>query len=206
MSVQPLDELFAGHAGPWTEEEWLGLPESMGRVELLDGALLVSPHPAMTHQRMVRNLADAMQDRAPERFEIFEGINIRVGAGRILIPDVVVISPSGLEATICEPEPVVLAVEVTSPSNAWTDRVIKPDAYARAGIPNYLRVDLDQGAERVTAMAYSLTPGGVYAEISRSDNSGLLVLDRPFPVELALPILARATRAPRRGVHRPPPP
>lgn len=40
MSAQPLDELFAGHAGAWTEQEWAVLPESMGRVELLDGALI----------------------------------------------------------------------------------------------------------------------------------------------------------------------
>ena len=37
MSAQPLEELFAGHAGPWTEQEWAALPESMGRVELLEG-------------------------------------------------------------------------------------------------------------------------------------------------------------------------
>ncbi|MBV9061072.1 MAG: hypothetical protein JO296_10020 [Pseudonocardiales bacterium] len=40
MSAQPLDELFARHAGAWTEQEWAVLPESMGRVELLDGALI----------------------------------------------------------------------------------------------------------------------------------------------------------------------
>jgi len=35
----------------------------------------------MAHQRMVRNLADAMKVRATERFEIFEGVNARVGVG-----------------------------------------------------------------------------------------------------------------------------
>lgn len=57
MCAQPLDELFAGHAGPWTEQEWAGLPESMGRVELLDPALIVSPFPTVAHQRLARNLA-----------------------------------------------------------------------------------------------------------------------------------------------------
>ncbi len=46
-------EHFAGHAVPWTEQEWAALPESMGRVELL----VVSPFPAVSHQRLVRNLA-----------------------------------------------------------------------------------------------------------------------------------------------------
>lgn len=62
MSVQPLDDAFAGHVGPWTEEDWLALPGGMGRVELLDGTLLVSPNPGGPHQRMVRNLADAVAE------------------------------------------------------------------------------------------------------------------------------------------------
>jgi hypothetical protein len=65
VSAQPLDELFAAHAGPWTEQEWAALPESMGRVELLDGALVVSPFPAVSHQRLVRNLARALEEAAP---------------------------------------------------------------------------------------------------------------------------------------------
>lgn len=81
MSVQPLDELFSGHAGPWTEEEWAALPESMGRVELLDGTLVVSPFPAASHQRLVRNLGRALEDAATAGFEVFDGLNIRVSRG-----------------------------------------------------------------------------------------------------------------------------
>ena len=132
MCAQPLDELFAGHAGPWTEQEWAGLPESMGRVELLDGALVVSPFPAVAHQRLVRNLARALEMAAPAGFEVFEGLNVRVGRDRIMLPDIVVLDEPGLDAVIVEPDPVVLVVEVTAPSNAWVDRLVKPDAYARA--------------------------------------------------------------------------
>lgn len=136
MSVQPLDGLLASHAGhPWTEQDWLALPERMGRVELLDGTLLVSPYPAAPHQRMVRNLADALEASAPERFEVFEGLNVRVGVGRILIPDIVVLTPPGLDETILDPEPVQLVVEVASPSNAWADRVTKPDATREPAFP-----------------------------------------------------------------------
>ncbi len=58
-----------------------------------------------------------------------------------MIPDIVVLNEPGLDAVIFEPDPVALVVEVTSPSNAWVDRLVKPDAYANAGIPYFLRID-----------------------------------------------------------------
>lgn len=196
MSVQPIDEAFAGHAGPWTENDWLALPESMGRVELLDGSLLVSPHPAGPHQRIVRNLAGVLEAAALDEFEIFEGLHVRVAPGSVLIPDIAVLNTPGLDHTIFDAELADLVVEVTSPSNSWNDRVTKLYAYARAGIPNYLRVDLDQGVERVSATAYALTSDGVYADVTRLDLNGRPLLDHPFPVALALTELATATRRP----------
>ena len=194
MSAQPLDELFAGHGGPWTEAEWLALPESMGRVELLDGALVVSPNAGLPHQRMLGNLWQVLRQAAPSGFEVIAGANVRVRPGGILIPGIAVLSAPGLDGAICDARHVVLAVELTSPSNAWADRLVKPEAYARAGIPYYLRVDLDRGPEQLAAVLYTLAPGAQYAEIARSDIAGLLVLDRPFAVTLDLPALARTTR------------
>lgn len=198
MSVRPLDDGFAVHAGPWTEEEWLALPESLGRVELLDGSLIVSPLPGYSHQRMVRNLAQALERAAPHECEVFPGGNVRVRAGGILIPDIIVVTPPGLELKIVDAAAVSIVVEVTSPSTAWSDRLVKPEAYARAGIPCYLRIDLDRGVDQVGAVLYTLDPDGVYAEAARATETGRLMLDRPFPVDLDLTILATATRYPRR--------
>ena len=198
MSVQPLDDVFAGHAGPWTEEEWLALPETMGRVELVDGTLLVSPHPAFPHQRLVVNLTYVLRVAAPAGMEVLEAVNIRVSPGRIMIPDIAVLATPGLQGVISDAASVMLAVEVTSPSTGWADRLVKPDAYARGGIPHYLRIDLDRGVDQLGATAYELTPGGTYAEAARASDAGRLVLDRPFPIDLDLTTLATATRYPRR--------
>jgi len=84
MSVPTLD----GHAQAWTEEEFLALPETVWpRLELLDGALLVSPAPHKAHQRFSRALANAMDAVLPSGWEVLEGINVRLATGRILIPD-----------------------------------------------------------------------------------------------------------------------
>jgi Uma2 family endonuclease len=194
VGAQPLDELFAGHAGPWTEQEWAALPESMGRVELLDGALVVSPFPAVGHQRLVRNLARVLEAAAPPRFEVFEGLNIRVGRDRIMIPDIVVLNEPGLNGVIVDADPVALIVEVTSPSNAWVDRLVKPEAYAYAGIPYFLRVDLDRTGTELGATSYSLARDGFV--VSARAAGGRLTLEKPFHADLDLAALATATRYP----------
>jgi len=92
MSVPTLDE----HAQAWTEEEFLALPETVWpRLELLDGALLVSPAPRKSHQRVSRAFANAIDAAVLEGWEVLEGINVRLTTGRIFIPDLVVVREIG---------------------------------------------------------------------------------------------------------------
>lgn len=191
MSVQVVDDPFPGHSGPWTEEDWLALPESNHRVELLDGSLVVSPLAVVSHQRVTRNTARALERAAPRGFEVFEGLNVRTVPGTILIPDVVVLSIEGLDGKVVDPEHVALVAEVTSPSNSWFDRRVKRELYADAGIATYLRIDLHRGVDPISATAYGLGADG-YDEVGSA--TGRLVLRAPFPVELDVPELARATR------------
>jgi Uma2 family endonuclease len=164
----------------------------MGRVELLDGALIVSPFPAVSHQRLVRNLARALEAAAPAGFEVFDGLNIRVGRDRIMIPDIVVLHEPAPDAVVVEPDQVALVVEVTSPSNACVDRLVKPDAYARAGIPYFARVALDRNSAELDATSYALT--GERFVVSARAAGGRLTFDKPFPADLDLAALATATR------------
>lgn len=181
------------HAGPWTEQDYFALPADRQRIELLDGSLLVSPSAGFRHQRLSFQLCYALSAAAPVGFEVLEAINVRVAPGRILIPDLAVVSPPGVERTVAEPADVALVVEITSPGNAVIDRALKPTLYAQAGIPNYLLIEL--GAEPPTAVVFGLRRSR-YVQLQRVGRGEPLRLDKPFGVDVDLAVLATATRPP----------
>jgi Uma2 family endonuclease len=83
------------HAGPWTEADYLQLPDDGLRIELVDGSLLVNPLPHTAHQRLDSRLWRALDSAAPPGFERLEGVGVRVAEGRILIPDLSVVTKPG---------------------------------------------------------------------------------------------------------------
>jgi len=56
-------------------------------------------------------------------------------------PGVTVYRADTIDITPTRPEHVLLVVEVVSPGSETTDRIVKADQYARAGIPFYWRVE-----------------------------------------------------------------
>ena len=93
--MQPVLDVFA-QTDPWTEAEFLALPADR-RVERLDGALLASPSARLRHQRLLSRPAMALDAAVPPRFEVLKSINVRVGPGKIRIPNLAVISIPGLD-------------------------------------------------------------------------------------------------------------
>ncbi len=187
----PIPQVFE-HVGPWTEKEFLALPVDR-RIELLDGALLVSPSARGKHQRLSLRLAFALDAAVPVGLEVLEAINVRVGPGKILIPDLAVITVPGLDLAVYQAADVVLVVEIAGPGTAVVDRVVKPQLYAQAGIPHYLRIEQDEAGP--SAVAYRLQRNH-YVEVARADPGQPLVLTEPFLVTLDLAALATATRPP----------
>lgn len=69
-------------------------------------------------------------------------INLRVGPDRIFIPDVTVIDAAvDVNELVADAADVRLVAGIGSPSTLLVDRLIKPRAYADAGIPTMLRVE-----------------------------------------------------------------
>jgi hypothetical protein len=75
-------------------------------------------------------------------------------------------------------ERVVLAAEVVSRSSRSDDRFRKPALHAQAGIPCYLRVEL----EPPHVVAYRVGADGLYEEVGRAAPGEVLTLTEPFPV------------------------
>lgn len=179
------------HVGPWTERDYLALPDDRRRIELLDGGLLVSPAAGGRHQRLSSQLWHALGRAAPGWLEVLEAINVRVAPGRILIPDLVVVANPGVDLTVWDPADVAMVVEIVSPGSIATDRAIKPQLYSAAGIEHYLRIELSNPGP--TSMVYRLRRGH-YVAVGSSGPAQPLCLTEPFPVDLDLPELAAATR------------
>ncbi|WP_030742170.1 Uma2 family endonuclease [Streptomyces sp. NRRL F-5135] len=136
------------HSGPWTVDDVLALPEDkQNRIELVGGALLMSPSPGVPHQRASHRLA-ALLDSAVEAsglpVEVLEAVNVVVPDG-LLIPDIAVVdADAAADATVTvDAHDVLVVIEIASPSTRVTDRKMKPTLYAAAGIPHYWRLELE---------------------------------------------------------------
>ena len=168
-----------GHGLPYTEEEFLALGECPERVELFDGSLLVTPAPTPRHQHISRKLANAL-DTSHGDLYVVEAVNVRLQAGRIPIPDIVITSMIDFDAPIIDADVVQLVCEIVSPSNASADKVLKMHHYAAAGIPWYLLVEQETGALHL----YRLE-GNHYVEHSVTHAGQLLRLKEPLEATIA---------------------
>ena len=121
-----------------SEEEFLALPESADRIELVDGEVIVSPSPGVWHQELLARIAHRLrswqEEHAAAAFVGLAPLDVRFAPGRILQPDVFVC----LEPVPFDHEGPLdripdLCVEVLSTNRAY-DRLTKRVVYASSGV------------------------------------------------------------------------
>ena len=193
MSAAVPIEFFSDR--PWTEADFLALPDSRSRIELLDSELLVSPAAGSPHQRMSFRFCIVLERARPDGLEVLEAVNVRVDPGTILIPDLVVVRRPGTGTVVWDAVDVLMVVEIVSPGSARADRAVKPQLYAAAGIAHYLRIELGASGTGPSAVGYELRDGR-YVEVVRADPGERLRLASPFPVDVDLGELFAADRPP----------
>jgi Uma2 family endonuclease len=83
-------------------------------------------------------------------------------------------------------EEVLLAVEIISPGSKQTDTLVKPVEYAKAGIPHYWVIDLDDPLSLAT---YHLAGDFGYQEAPAV--TGMFETSEPFSLRVDLATLAQ---------------
>ncbi len=127
-----------------SEAEFLSLPESVERIELIDGEVIVSPSPLFWHQEVLGRLVFEVRRWAEGRSGITVAqapLDVRFAPGRILQPDAMVFLD---RIDRQEPGPITrvpeICVEVLSVNRAY-DRVTKRFVYGSAGVVEYWIID-----------------------------------------------------------------
>jgi len=145
--------------------------------------------PRIRHQNALRRLANALEATAPAALLVVEGVGVVLAPDQRPVPDLVVLRGADSESELYNvpAEFVIVAAEVVSPSTRSADRFTRPALYAQAGIPCYLRVEL----EVPHVIAYCLGADGLYEEAGRAEPGEVLTLTEPFPIKVDPATLVR---------------
>lgn len=188
---RPPRRLLAVAAGPMTVAQYAALGETEdGCAELVNGRLIMSPSPLRRHNVAGRNLMVQLLGQVPDDLEVLYDLDVDLELaapdkpGFVRRPDVFVAQRSAgkrqdAEGGFIRASEVVIVVEVLSPSSRKTDYRAERAEYAKAGIPFYWIVDLDEPV--------SLTPmhlAGAFGYQEAPAETGVYETDAPFPLKI----------------------
>ena len=167
------------------------MPDDGHRYELLGGSIVVNAAPTPRHQLASGVLYDLLRAGCPPGHAVlYAPVDLDLPGEQRVEPDLVVVPHASIGAERLS-LPVLLVVELVSPSTRVWDTVAKREAYAEAGIGHYWLVDTRQGRERFTAL--SLRAGArEYRVVADSDTA----IDVSEPIAVSVP-LARLFELPR---------
>jgi Uma2 family endonuclease len=163
----------------WTVADLADTPDDGLRYELVDGVLLVSPAPTNRHQIAVGELHLLLRSAAPADVRVMLApTDYQPTDRRSLQPDLLVARRTDVGD---EPisAPLLLAVEVLSPSTRSVDLLLKHGVYAESGVASYWTVDPAAPSVRAWRLA-----DGAYVEVGAAEGEQPLELDEPFPVRV----------------------
>lgn len=191
MAIQPVSQ-----AHLLTVAEYLEIGEvEPGYTELVEGRLLVSPSPAMRHNRVSKRLAFLLDAQLAPAHETIQDIDLDLqldpsdAPGTVRRPDLVVVSSAVVSRVeekggVLRASDVALVIEVLSPGSRRIDHVAKRSEYADAGIGHYWIIDIEPP---VSLLACHLA--GAFGYADGGPVTGRFVTAAPLPVTIDLDAL-----------------
>ncbi|MFC4032732.1 Uma2 family endonuclease [Streptomyces polygonati] len=173
------ERITAEQYDSWSDEQCAG-------IEVVDGMVVVSPSASVRHSRVARIIANALDAAAGPEWNADTDFDVRLHDVPLTNrrPDVVVYRADRIDSLPMRPEYVLLVVEVVSPGSETTDRIVKLDQYARAGIPCYWRVEQIATTTCVVHTYLLDASSGRYRD--GDVFTGVVKAAAPFPVEIDL--------------------
>ncbi len=124
-------EVVTRHHGPWSEADYRALGGSDvdkpgGRVELVDGALVIGPGPTADGERAVGHVRAALAEALPDGLCVVGPVALRMGPDCVLVPDLVVMRADDAASAAAD------APDADAPANAPADAGAAADPGAAA--------------------------------------------------------------------------
>jgi Uma2 family endonuclease len=168
----------------WTVADLDLVPDDGLQYELLDGMLLVTPAPVPQHQRAAARLHLLLGPACPAGMEVFFApLDWQPDLRTSLQPDLLVVREEDIGAKNIS-APLLLAVEVLSPSTRRKDLVLKRSKYEDCKVPSYWVVDPEEPSVAVHELR-----DGRYLETGRAGGSSELRVELPFPLTITPSLL-----------------
>ncbi|WP_256841329.1 Uma2 family endonuclease [Ornithinimicrobium cryptoxanthini] len=168
------------HGRVFTAADLEGMPDDGNRYEIIDGALIVTPSPAVPHQRVVGNMHLVLRAGVPDDHEVMLArLDVTVSDLTVLQPDLLVATREALAGRKMVGLP-VLAIEVLSPSTRLIDLNLKKAALAEAGVVHYWVID----PERPSLTAWRLAQDE-FTEVGSATGAQVFTVTDPFPVHVS---------------------
>lgn len=158
------------------------------RAEIGESCINLTPPPGSGHNLIADLVHRALVRITSDEWGLYQklGVSIPLRA-RLFVPDLVIVPTAELRR-LPDNEPVpadlaLLVAEITSFSNAETDRKAKRWSYAHAGVPLYLLIDrFDEDGPAVTL--FSDPVDGHYQHLVRIPFGEKISLPEPFGIDL----------------------
>lgn len=180
MSVMSIAEAWPAAGRSFTVDDLDRMPDDGRRYELVDGVLVVSPRPRVSHQEVAIELAAQLRASCPPQLRVIPEPAVQVSHSTEFDPDLVVI-PQEQVGDVKITKPPLLIAEIRSPSTALIDLNQKKAAYQRFGVLSYWIVVPDPHRPELTVL--ELGQDG-YQEAARVTGAAAFRAVRPFAVEI----------------------